>query len=183
MYKRKNTYTIVYKRSINDWAHFWIQNQKRGVACPQPLWERKKSKRYTNEKIRIQSCKNEVQTIELIFESKIRKGGVGDMHLVNTEFFVRHVRRPFKTLYFGTFLQDSLPILGAPWPKITNRSFWPSCDQMVLLTGVRPKSGFYTFDRRATISLSRYFWPMVRLASQEPLFNVSNLFSKFCPFF
>ncbi len=59
--------------------------------------------------------------------------------------------------------QDFLLILGGPRPKITNRSFWPSSNQMVLLTGVRPKPGFGPFDRHATISLSRYFWPMVLL--------------------
>ncbi len=26
----------MYKRSTNDWPHFRIQNQKRGIACPQP---------------------------------------------------------------------------------------------------------------------------------------------------
>ncbi len=31
----------------------------------------------TNEKRCIQSCSNEIQTIEPIFESKIRKGGIG----------------------------------------------------------------------------------------------------------
>ncbi len=45
-------------------------------------------------------------------------------------------------------LQDFLPILGAPRPKITNRSFWPLCYQMVLLTGMRPNPGF------------RPFWPL-----------------------
>ncbi len=59
--------------------------------------------------------------------------------------------------------QDFLPILGAPRPKITNRPFWPLCRQVVLLTVVWPKPEFGPFDRRATISLSRYFWPMVRL--------------------
>ncbi len=59
--------------------------------------------------------------------------------------------------------QGFLPILGAPRPKITNRPFWPACDQMVLLTGLRPKPGFGTCDRRGSISLSRNFWPMVRL--------------------
>ncbi len=46
--------------------------------------------------------------------------------------------------------QDFLSILGASQPKITNRSFWPSCDQTVLLTGVRPKSTFALFDRCVT---------------------------------
>ncbi len=51
--------------------------------------------------------------------------------------------------------------------KITNQSFWPSCDQMVLLTSVQPNGAF---DRRATktwfghfevrswVTLSK-FWP------------------------
>ncbi len=42
-------------------------------------------------------------------------------------------------------LEDFVPILGAPWPKTTNRSFWPACDQMVLLTSVRPKPGLGPF--------------------------------------
>ncbi len=39
-----------------------------------PIPERKKSKRCTNEKRRIQSCTNEVQTFEPNFESKTEKG-------------------------------------------------------------------------------------------------------------
>ncbi len=35
--------------------------------------------------------------------------------------------------------------------------------ELVFLTIVRPKSMFGRFDHRATIILSRYFWPMVRL--------------------
>ncbi len=126
-------------------------------------------------------------------------------------------------------LQDFLLILGAPQPKIIISSFWPPCDQMMLLTGVRqkpvfspfmvrlwvkfskfwpgetsvlyangpecfspgfftyfgrptaknynsvfltvvrPKPGFSPFDRRATISLSWYFWPMVRLMGVNKL--------------
>ncbi len=54
-------------------------------------------------------------------------------------------------------LQNFLLILGTPLPKITNQSFRPSCDQMVLLTGVQPKPEFGPFVHRATISLSWYF--------------------------
>ncbi len=46
--------------------------------------------------------------------------------------------------------QDFLPLFGGPRPEIMNRSFWPACDQMVLLTGVRPKSMFSLFDCCAT---------------------------------
>ncbi len=63
--------------------------------------------------------------------------------------------------------QDFLPILGALEPKITNQSFWPLWDQMVLLTGMRPKPGFGPFNCCVTISLSWYFWPMVRLMGGE----------------
>ncbi len=42
------------------------------------------------------------------------------------------------------------PFWAPQQPKITNRSFWLSCDQTVLLTGVRPKPEFSPFDRRAT---------------------------------
>ncbi len=59
--------------------------------------------------------------------------------------------------------QDFFSVLVASRPKIPVRSFWPWCYQMVLLTGVRPKPVFDPFDRPATISLSRYFWPIVRL--------------------
>ncbi len=44
------------------------------------------------------------------------------------------------------FHQDFLPILGTLQPKITNRSFWPSCDQMVL------------FDRLVIKTWVRSFW-------------------------
>ncbi len=55
-------------------------------------------------------------------------------------------------------LQDFLPVLGAPWPKITNRIFWPVCDQIMLLTGVRPKPGFDPFVLRPFVKFSK-FWP------------------------
>ncbi len=58
--------------------------------------------------------------------------------------------RSFMPIVLKVSLQYSLPILGAPWLKITNRSFWPSWDQMVLLTGARPKSMVGVFDRYAT---------------------------------
>ncbi len=54
--------------------------------------------------------------------------------------------------------QDFLPVLGAPQPKIMNRSFWLSCDQMVLLTGVRRKPGFGHFVERPWVKFSK-FWP------------------------
>ncbi len=49
-------------------------------------------------------------------------------------------------------------------PRAKNyESVFLSCDQMVLLTGMRPKLGFGHFNRCVTISLSWNFWPMVRL--------------------
>ncbi len=65
--------------------------------------------------------------------------------------------RTFTPMVPKVSLQDFLPISGTPWPKFTNRSFWPPGNQMVLLTGMRPKLGFGPLDHRATISLSRYF--------------------------
>ncbi len=53
-------------------------------------------------------------------------------------------------------LQDFLPILDAPRPKITNWSFWPSCE--VLLTSVWPKSGFGPFEVSLRIKFLK-FWP------------------------
>ncbi len=53
---------------------------------------------------------------------------------------------------------DFLPVLGAPWPKISNRSFWSLCDQMVLLIGVRPKPGFSHFEVRPWVKFLK-FWP------------------------
>ncbi len=55
-------------------------------------------------------------------------------------------------------LQDFLPILGALRLKNTIRFFWPSCDQMVLLTSVRPKSMFGPFEVRPQVKRSK-FWP------------------------
>ncbi len=54
-------------------------------------------------------------------------------------------------------LQDFLHILSAPWPKITNRSFWPSCDQFLLLIGVRLKTVFGPFEVRPWVKFSK-FW-------------------------
>ncbi len=54
-------------------------------------------------------------------------------------------------------LQNFLPILATPWPKITNWSFWPSCDQMMLLTIVRPKLAFGPFEVRPWVKFSK-FW-------------------------
>ncbi len=53
--------------------------------------------------------------------------------------------------------KDFLTILGSSQPKITNQSFWPSYDQMVLLTGVRPKPGFGHFEVRPWVKFSK-FW-------------------------
>ncbi len=47
-------------------------------------------------------------------------------------------------------LQEFLALFGGLRLEITNRSFWPSCDQMVILTGMRPKSMFGLFDHCAT---------------------------------
>ncbi len=44
--------------------------------------------------------------------------------------------RTFTPMASKVFIQVFLPLFGASRPKITNRLFWPSCDQMVLLTGV-----------------------------------------------
>ncbi len=49
-------------------------------------------------------------------------------------------------------------LFWVPTSKITNGSFWPSCDQMMLLTGVRSKPGFGLFDVRPWVKFSK-FWP------------------------
>ncbi len=54
--------------------------------------------------------------------------------------------------------RDFLPVLGVPQLKITNRSFWPSCDQMVLLTSLRPKLRFGHFEVGPWVKFSK-FWP------------------------
>ncbi len=69
--------------------------------------------------------------------------------------------------------QDFLPILGAPRPKISNRFFWPACDQMVLLTDVRPKPGFGPFVVRLQVTFSK-FW---LLENFGPLRQWSRKFS------
>ncbi len=66
--------------------------------------------------------------------------------------------RNFTSMVPKVSLQDFLPILGVARPKIMNRSFWLSCDQMVLLNGVRPKPGFGPFEVRPWIKFSK-FWP------------------------
>ncbi len=66
--------------------------------------------------------------------------------------------RNFTPVVCKVFLQYFLSILFAPPTKITNRSFWPSCDQMVLLTGVRPKPGFGHFEMRPWVKFLK-FWP------------------------
>ncbi len=64
----------------------------------------------------------------------------------------------FKPVVRKVSPQHFLPILGAPQPKITNPFFLTSCDQMVLLTGVRPKPGFRHFEVRPWVKFSK-FWP------------------------
>ncbi len=63
-------------------------------------------------------------------------------HGSNFQNFDLERLRTFTPMVLKVSLQDFLPILVAPRPKITNLSFWPLCNQMVLLTGVRPKPGF-----------------------------------------
>ncbi len=53
--------------------------------------------------------------------------------------------------------QDCLPALAAQRPKIPIWLFWPWCNQMVLLTGVRLKPGFGTFEVRPWVKFSK-FW-------------------------
>ncbi len=55
-------------------------------------------------------------------------------------------------------IQNLLPILGAPQPKIKNRCFWLSYDQMVLFTDVRPKPGFGPLEVRPWVKFTK-FWP------------------------
>ncbi len=66
--------------------------------------------------------------------------------------------RNFMSVVCKVSSQDFLPFLGAPRPKISNRSFWSACDQMVLLTGVWPKPGFGPFVMRLWVKFSK-FWP------------------------
>ncbi len=64
---------------------------------------------------------------------------------------------------FGTLCQWCImflprifyPFWAASQPKITNRSFWPSCDQMVLLICVRPKPGFGRFEVQPRVKFSK----------------------------
>ncbi len=71
-------------------------------------------------------------------------------HESNSQNFDLERLRTFTPIVPKVSLLDFLPPFGAPWPEITNRSFWPSCDQMVLLTDVRPESMFSLFDRCTT---------------------------------
>ncbi len=71
-------------------------------------------------------------------------------HLLNFQNFDLENLWTFTPMVPKVFLLDFLPILGTPWPKIMNSSFWPSCDQMILLTSVRPKSIFDLCDHCAT---------------------------------
>ncbi len=66
--------------------------------------------------------------------------------------------RNFKPVVRKISPQHFLPILGAPQPKIMNPFFWLSCDQMVILTGVRPKPGFGHFEVRPWVKFLK-FWP------------------------
>ncbi len=53
--------------------------------------------------------------------------------------------------------------------------------ESVFLTVVRPKSMFGRFDHRATIILSRYFLPMVRLMGVKQKFFISRFsIPKYC---
>ncbi len=72
---------------------------------------------------------------------------------------------PALRIRFGTLRQWCVEFLPrifysfwAPRSKITNLSSWSACDQMVLLTGVRPKPGFGTFVVRLWVKFSK-FWP------------------------
>ncbi len=74
--------------------------------------------------------------------------------------------RTFTPMVPKVFLQDFLPTLGTSQPKITNRSFWPSWDQMVLLTGVRPKPGFGPFKVRPWIKFLKFCLEKLRTLRQ-----------------
>ncbi len=52
--------------------------------------------------------------------------------------------------------QDFLPVFGATNRKITNQSFWTACEEMVLLIGVWPKSGFGPFVVRSWVKFSKF---------------------------
>ncbi len=72
------------------------------------------------------------------------------------------------------------PVFCASWPKITNRSFWPACDQMVLLTSVRPNGAFDSmrpngaFARRATKTWVWSFWGATTCQPGETLGLYAN---------
>ncbi len=56
-----------------------------------------------------------------------------------------------------SFLPGFFTHLGALQPKIQNWAIWPSCDQMVSLTGVQPKPGFGPFVMWPWVKFSK-FW-------------------------
>ncbi len=70
-----------------------------------------------------------------------------------------------REFHFGTLRQWCAKFLarifyrfGRPTPENSIWSLWPWCDQMVLLTGVRLKPGFGTFEVRPWVKFSK-FWP------------------------
>ncbi len=81
---------------------------------------------------------------KLTLLSGIKPGMLGESdirYLWWPSFFQSHHIQSYYTRFF-------LPILPALPPKITIRSFWPACDQMVPLTGVWPKPIFGPFKVR-----------------------------------
>ncbi len=70
-------------------------------------------------------------------------------------FYLERLRN-FTPMVPKVSLPDFLPRFGAPRPEITNRSFWLSCNQMVSLTGVRPKSGFGHLEVRPWVKFSKF---------------------------
>ncbi len=104
---------------------------------------------------------------ELVFLTVVRPNGAFDRRA--TETWVR----PFEVRPWVKFLKcwpgetsdlyangpESFPTgIFTHFGRATAKNY-----ESVFLTVVRPKPRFGPFDRRATISLSRYFWPMVRL--------------------
>ncbi len=73
-------------------------------------------------------------------------------------------------------LQDFLLTLGASRPKITNRFFWPLYDQMVLLTGVRPKPEFGPYEVRWVKILTRRDFVPLRQWSRKFSSRILYLF-------
>ncbi len=70
-------------------------------------------------------------------------------HESNFRNFYLERLRTFTPMVPKVSLQNFLPLFGVPRSEIMNRSFWPLCDQMMLLAGVRLKSMFGLFDRCA----------------------------------